>query len=731
MSINNILSSSLSGLFANQAALRATSNNVANVNTEHYSRVRVELEANVTQGATAGVRVRDVSRVVDQFLETALRTATSNASEFTAQREFHDRLQGILGDPAADSSLSTRIDKIFQTVADLALNPADVLRRQQTISELQSFLDQTSLFQEQLQNLRGETSQQISENVDAINEQLQRIHDLNPLLAKANTGNNETGGLEGQMSQALADLSELIDIKIDRQATGTVFVTTSSGYPLVDTSLSQLSYSAPGIVAADTQFPTINISRVHEDTLQPTTTPVDLLPHVRSGRLQGLLEMRDVQLPQLSVTLGELGARVADEFNAIQNKYSAVPPPNTMTGKQTIVDQDQTHGFTGEVTFAVVNRTTNDLVRKITIDFSSYTTMADAIAAVNAATGASVVSTPGTNGLGGDATLSLTNGVMSFTATNAANGVVIVDSTTNPSQRAGRGFSHFFGMSDLITAKKPGIYETGVTAAQTHGMAPNATINFRVMDANAREINTVTVTVPDPSGSPAGDPTYQGMVDELNLTSGLGAYFTFALDSKGALTWTPKTGFDGAKLQVVADGTDIGSNLTTPRPTGVSFTEAFGMGDSFRANAANSIQVKKEIQDDPDRLALSVFDASVTTASTVLTKGDQRGALAFQALETTLVSFSEAGELKGSSVTLSQYVSRFLGNAGLQAARATNFEEDNLALQQEIGQRNSDISGVNLDEELANLVVYQNAYNAAARILSSVQELYDSLLAAV
>lgn len=708
MSLNNIISTSLSGLFANQTALRATSNNVANVNTPHYSRVRTELEANVTQGTTAGVKVADVSRVVDQFLETALRTATSNASEFTAQREFHDRLQGILGDPAADSSLSSRIDSIFGSVADLTLNPADVLRRQKMLSEMQSFMDQTSLFQTQLQNLRGESSQQISENVEGINEQLQRIHDLNPLLAKQQAGNGgDSGGLEGQMSQALSALSELVDIKIDRQAGGTVFVTTSDGYPLVDTTLSQLSYSALGIVQADTIFPTINISRVDKDTLQPTSTPVDLMPHVRSGRLSGLLEMRDKQLPALSVSLGELGARVADEFNAVNNKYSAAPPPAVMTGKQTIVDGTHAHNFTGIVTFAAVNNS-NELQSKITVDFGAGgapATFNDLITLVNGATG-----------LNGDATLALTNGVMSFTG-NSGNRVVIADDATTPSQRAGRGFSHFFGMNDLVTANKPGIYETGITGTQTHGMTAGQTIDFKVNDSNARELSTVTVTVP------AGT-TYADMVTELNSVSGLGAYFTFSLDSNGALTWTEKTGFDGAKLHVVGDGTTIAS-------TGQSFSSAFGMGDSYRADAAKGLKIVDAIKESPDLLALSVFDQTATAGNVALTKGDQRGALAFQTLETTLVNFNDAGELKSSSVTLSQYVSRFLGNAGLQAARASNFEEDNLALQQEIGQRNSDISGVNLDEELANLVVYQNAYNAAARLLSSVQELYDSLLAAV
>jgi len=709
MSLNSIISTSLSGLFANQTALRATSNNIANVNTENYARVRAQFEANVSSGTSAGVKVADVSRVVDQFLETALRTATSNASEFTAQREFHDRLQGILGDPTSKSSLSSRIDRIFKSVADLTLSPADVLRRQQTLSELQNFLDQSSLFQAQLQNLRGEASQQLSENVEAINENLQRIKNLNPLLVSQRAAGADTGGLEGQLSSALSDLAELIDIKVDRQPSGAVYVSTSNGYPLVDTGLSQLTYSAPGIVSADTVFPSIKVSRVNALTLEPTSTPADLTPNIRSGKLAGLLEMRDRQLPALATALGELGARVADEFNKIQNTYSAAPPPNTLTGRQTIVDGSQALNFTGEVTFAVVDGD-NKLQAKVTVDFDAGgapATFNDLVTLVN-----------GASGLNGAGTLSLVDGVMTLDATAAGNGVAIVDTPGNPSQRAGRGFSHFFGMNDLVTASKQGIYETGVTSTQAHGITAGETINFRVTDSNSRELTTVTVTV---SGT---NTTYGDMLTELNSVTGLGAYFSFSLDSDGALQWTEKTGYDGAKLQVVSDNTEIAN-------TGVSFSQAFGVGDSFRIDAAKDLQIKSTIQNDPNLLALSVFDLSGAVNDVVLTNGDQRGALAFQDLETSLVEFGDAGELQATSVTLSQYVSRFLGNAGLQAARATNFEEDNLALQEEVGQRNSDVSGVNLDEELANLVVYQNAYNAAARILSSVQQLYDTLLQAV
>ncbi len=721
MSLSNIISTSLSGLFVNQTAIRATSNNVANVNTENYSRVRVVTEANVLQGTSVGVTVGDIQRVVDTFLETALREAGTSTSEYTVQREFHDRLQGLLGDPASDSSLSARIDDIFSAMADLALNPADVLRRQQVLSELDSFLDQINLFQEQIQNLRSDASQQLVESVISINEELQRINNLNPMLVRQHSVGGETGGLEGQLAQSLANLSEMIDIKVSRASTGAVTITTGSGYPLLDTSMTQLSYDAPGLVSADTGFPSIEIYRANDETLSAISSSTDLEPHIRSGKLTGLLDMRDNQLTDLALALGELAANAADQFNAIQNKYSAVPAPNSLTGKSTLVDAAHVTNFTGQVTFAVVG-SDSTLDEKVVIDFDSRPstyTFNDLITEVNGAL---------SNG-----SLSLTNGVMSFTATSP-NGVVITDDATNPTDRAGRGFSHYFGMNDLISADVPGIYETGIAGAEAHNMTHDESMTFDVLDSIGRVLTEVTVKIvtleDDGFGNiiiPITDPaelSFQKVIDNLNDLSGLGAYFTFSLDSNGKLNWSETSSYSDLTLELVSDSTQIGTS-------GLSFTSAFGIGDAEHINASRNIGVKEGIVRDPNLLSLAVFDTTATAGEVALTDGDQRGALAFQELETSLVSFSGAGELKASSVTLSQYVARFLGNAGLQAQRAQSLEEDNLALQQEIAQRNSDVSGVNMDEELANLVVYQNAYNAAARVLSSVQELYDSLLAAV
>jgi flagellar hook-associated protein 1 FlgK len=704
MALNGILNTSLTGLFTNQEQLRITANNISNVNTEGFSRLQVNQEALVLEGNSVGVGVASITRVVDRFLETAARTAVSNSEQFRVQREFHDRLQGILGDPASDSSLTAQIDQAFQTIGELVLNPADILRRQQTISEVQDFLSQINNIQGQLQNLRADASLQISEAVVAANENLQRINELNPLLVAQTAVGGETGGLEGQLASTLNELSQFLDINVIRQDNGSVVVTTTAGLPLIDTSLTQLSYDPPGIVSAETFFPPIGLSRVDDETLLPISSATDITGSTRTGIFRGLVDLRDQQLVDLSTSLGELSARIADEFNAVQNQFSIAPAPGSLSGKQTIVDGAQATNFSGIVTFAVTDAS-NNLVARTTVDFDSAppANFNALVAQVNA-------------GLGGAGTVALNNGVFSFTSATPGGGVVVADDPAAPSERAGRGFSHFFGLNDLIVADETGIYETGVQAADNHNIGAGQSITFRVRDELGRELATVNVN--------ALGTTYGDALSALNNITGLGAFVNFSLDANGGLDFTTNPPRGDVSLEIVTDNTQLGT-------TGVSFGRAFGLAEGQRANAASNIAVREDIAADPNNLALSVFDLTATVGTTALNAGDQRGALALQDIEVNQVNFAAAGELTAGNSTLGQFAARFLGNAGLLALRATNLEADNTALLDEVQARLSDVTGVNLDEELANLVVFQNAYGASARILTSVQELFDTLLDAV
>lgn len=704
MSLNSILNTSLTGIFTNQENLRVTAANVANVNTEGYKRLEVDQQASVLSGQTVGVEISGIRAVIDDFLDAATRSAISSQEEFNIASEFQDRFQGFLGAPDSESSMVARLDRVYNAMADLALSPSDSLRRQSLLSEMESFFGLIDSTQGVLQDLRADASNQIEQKLADANQSIDRIHELNKLLVRQTALGGETGGLEGQMSVALDQLAGLIDIRIDRQSSGGVTVYTGSGQVLTDlNSNNVLVYNSPSIVSSETRFDSIQIFRRDELTGEPTGTGRDFEIHMRSGELRGLVDLRDGDLRELTQTIGELAAQVMDELNRAHNSFTAVPPPNSLTGTAVPLLGTSPPNFTGVVTFAVTDANLN-LVKSITIDFDAAPpeNMTALVAQVN-------------TGLTGAGSMSLTNGVLSLQATNATNGVVVADDPTNPTDRGGRNLSHYFGLNNLVVSESQGVFNTGVVGSDLTNFAGGSFITISVRDAANREIDVVT--------APRGV-SYDAQMDILNNAGGLGKYFTFTLDSQGAVSVSGTPQFSGLSLAVVAETLEYGTS-------GLTFSQAFGLGDKYQANAAVNIRVKEDIANDPDRLSLAAFNLDALVGEVALSSGDQAGALALQRVETLLVDFKKAGEIGVTSDTLSDYVGRFLGNSGLMARRAENQKQDNQALQLELNQRRQDVSGVNMDEELANLVVFQNAYNAAARILSSVQELYDSLFAAV
>jgi flagellar hook-associated protein 1 FlgK len=213
------------------------------------------------------------------------------------------------------------------------------------------------------------------------------------------------------------------------------------------------------------------------------------------------LDLRDTALENTASELGEFASRVADEINRIHNNNVAFPAPNSLTGSRNsgLLTTDP-HNFTGRVTFSVIdpNAPTVDgygVINSVVVDFDAntvtrdfgapvgvpLTSIADVIAAVN-----------GANGLNGSATLALTNGVMSLTAANANHGVGLIQDATTPSDRAGRGFSHFFGLNDLVTSGSQTFFEHGFVGTDTHQFT--GTTDFTIRDANGQIVTTVNFT---------------------------------------------------------------------------------------------------------------------------------------------------------------------------------------------------------------------------------------------
>ncbi|RMF13684.1 MAG: flagellar hook-associated protein FlgK, partial [Alphaproteobacteria bacterium] len=434
MALNGIISTSLTGLTASQEALRVTSDNIANVNTPNYARQAVRQQAVLAGGKSNGVDIQAIERVVDRFLERAALSSTSDADRAEIMNLLHDRLQAALGRPDSGSNLSARMNTLFESLGSLALNPADAVTRQQFLGDLGAYTKEISRIASVIQELRGDASTEIEARLPEINDTIREIFDLNAKVIQQTVLSGEPGAAENQRAAALDRLARNLDIRLINNDDGSVDVVTTTGILLVSRSAyAKLSYSAPGQADAATDFPPIEVRRINPISGAETGTARELDGEIRSGTLRGLLDMRDKELVDVSLALGELAARVADQINGVHNANVAFPPPNQLTGNVVGLASTAPHRFTGIAEFAVVDQA-GTLVAKTSYDFDANpgATIADVVAAVNA-------------GLGGAATLSYSAGVMQFTAANATDGVVIAQDPTTPSDRAGRGFAHFFG----------------------------------------------------------------------------------------------------------------------------------------------------------------------------------------------------------------------------------------------------------------------------------------------
>jgi flagellar hook-associated protein 1 FlgK len=702
MSLSTILNIANSGLQTAQTQLRVVSDNVSNVNTPGYVRKIADQVSLTTQGVGTGVEVARVRIATDRFLQAASLSAGAEASRQGVRYELYDRIQSLFGDPGGDTGFFSQIDDVFSAFAVAAEDAVSSPRRQDALFKTQAIFDEANRISSQIQAVREDADGRIQSAVEKANSLLQQIESLNVDIARATVLNGDASGAQTQQARLVDELSSLMDVQVTQRSVGGVSIRTGAGVQLAGAGAATLQYNRAGTVNAETAFNEIWIT-------EPGGTKRAFADGLKSGEIKGLLELRDVDAPQTAERLAELVSHVADELNRAHNANSAVPPPTSLTGKN--VGQDLTGaltGFTGNTTIAVVNQSTGVIGTRLDIAFSGtgfsinggpVTPMANFLTSVNTA-------------LGGAGTASFTDGKLTIAATGA-NGIAIADGAP-ASAKAGRGFSHYFGMNDLIQSDRPALYDLGLTTASPHGFTAGETMSFRFTAESGAKIRDIQVAVP--AGGTVGD-----LLTALNsTTTGVGRYGTFALDANGEMKFTP-IGDPAPRMSVLED-------TTTQVPSGVSATELFGLGGGVRASRADGFKVRTDIQQSPSKLALAQLNLGAAAGATALSSGDGRGALLLADAGEKTVRFSAAGDSPGGAISVSRYASELSGEIGGKAQAAKTRQASAQALATEADARQQNYEGVNLDEELVLMTTYQQAFNASARLIQAASDMYDTLL---
>ncbi len=705
MGLNGILSAALTTLQTNSTALRVVSQNVANVNTPDYSRRVVDLAVLGAGGTPVGVTIEDIQRVTDQFLTQEALSANSSAAQYDSQSTTFDQINALLGSPGDGTALSSKLSNVFSALGQAALSPTTPSSQNNVVGTLKTLASSISSLSNSLSDIATKTDSQIETSVQTANSLIKQIFDFNNLIKMAKLhGETDTTYLD-QRDKAISSLSQMMDLRTTQQDDGRVLVTTGDGLSLVSDSYAQISYTA----GHNGVYQPITVQDTNPYTGGPIGTAQTLDSHLASGQIRGLLDMRDGTLGDLRNELGAFAQGVAVAFNREHNANSAYPPPESLTGRNTGLLSTDSLNFSGKTTIALTD-SSGVLQHRVDIDFGAGSLSVDGGAAVTFNNTIGDFTTQLNTALGTvGGSASFTDGEL--TVSGGTSGVVVSDTdTANPSSRGGTAFSQFFGLNDLFTASAPSILKTGMSGSDVVGLSGNGDINLLVRGPHGEVARTATVTITP------GMTVSQALAA---INTGLNGYATVSLNaSDGSISTTMGANYTGYSMEVTGDTTARGT-------TGMSLSQLFGIGDNQMRNQASGFSLAPAIAGDTSMIAFARPDFSTTQ---IVGSGDSNGLLALQNLATSQETVSKTGNLGAQITTLNDYAAAFYQDIATQSATATNnktTQDDRLS---EANSRLVNNSGVSLDEELSNMVIYQQAYSAGARMLTMVGELYDTLL---
>ncbi|MCG7876630.1 MAG: flagellar hook-associated protein FlgK [Candidatus Thiodiazotropha taylori] len=650
----SILSIGVSGLTANRHALDTTGHNISNVNTEGYSRQRIDFNTREPFLSPAGylgtgVESSEIQRQYDSFVAGQMRTSLTVSSDLRAYYGEAQRLDDLVADP--DAGIQPTIQNFFDALQGLADDPTSIPARQLALTEAESMADRFHYFNQQFDDTRTRTNGQIGYNVGEINRLAQNIADINAdiKLAYGSTPND----LLDKRDQLVNELSEQVDIQILQQTDGAYNVFIGRGQPLVmDTTAATLGTQPSGLDPSHLEI-TFNYS---------FGTQI-ITDQISGGTIGGLLRFRNEILDPTQDRVGLVALGIADQLNtqhqlgldldglvggALFNTSSVQVLPQPGNGSSITVDYDNVSNLTG----------------------NSYELIYD---------GADFI---------------LQNLVSGTTQTLAA-GSNIVDGLDININAAGAVTGDTF----LIQPTRTASLDIDLLINDVRRLAAGGPVQVRpAVDGNGNPLNGGDARVTQPANSSmAGLPLAGGDIqlvydDQGGPTSGFEVYYPGSVP-----------GVDPFDDFIVYD------NLNTAAIAGTQVPSA-----QFAAYGGISFAISG-VPADGD---------SFTISNNTNGSSDNRNALSLQNLQNQNL-------LLGGTATFDATYIQMVSDVGSKTRHA----ELNLGAQESLLVRSqeamAEISGVNLDEEAAKLIQFQQAYQASAQVISVAGTLFDTLIGAV
>ncbi len=645
----NLFGISVSGLFVAQQNLTTTSHNITNVNTEGYSRQRVDQEARtpVRLGDNyvgTGVIASSIDRYYSEAATNSLRESTSEYEKLTAYQEMSARLDGLLADEAA--GLSPAMLNFYDSVQDLSNDPSSISARQVVISSGESLAGTFKFLDDRMDDMYQDIDRDLEAEVSEANELADVVAELNrQITIVGNLPGSFPNDLLDKRDLAISQLAEKFDITTATQDDGSINVFVGTGQVLV--------YGA----TANTLSTQPNPYDTSRKELAITTgfggASVQISTFIDGGRIGGLLQFRDEVLDEAANELGRVAIVLADQMNQQHNKG---------------YDMDNNLGADMYTVGAPKAETSRDNAGALFYE------------------DANVSITDTTQLTGSDYRIDYDGANYTLTRMSDNTTWTSADGSFNED-----GLSISQPTTDATVAGDKAIIRPTVNGSSAFEMLltqPKQIAAAAPLVASAANTNTGT-------GAVELNPIPDGFDAQAQHTANFGSTVAITFDD-------PPTTYS-----IAIDGVDMGINV--PYTEGTQFPLA---APADPADFAPGFSIN--LTGTP--VAGDVFTIEPNTDGV----GDNRNASLLGEVETNNYILNQE--------SLQDAYSQLVSGVGSVTQRTNINLEAQLAMLDNAQQVKDQLSGVNLDEEAANLMKYEQAYQASARLIQTADQMFQTVL---
>ena len=237
--ISSVLNIAKEALLTHQASVQVASHNIANVDTDGYTRQTLTLAPNQATYSTLGsigngVHGERIARQYDQFMTQRIMDQTSTQSDLQAQQSAMRMVETIFNE-APGMALNDMMSKFWESVQELADNPEVTATRQQIVQQAEIIFDQFQTMNTEIAQARYDIGVNLNSAVEDVNSLTKEIADLNNQITSSENQFRQANDLRDKRDQLVKELSGLLDINyFENPDNGAYSVLMNDGHSLVD-----------------------------------------------------------------------------------------------------------------------------------------------------------------------------------------------------------------------------------------------------------------------------------------------------------------------------------------------------------------------------------------------------------------------------------------------------------------------------------------------------------------